>query len=185
MSTIDPQNPDDLDRTQDIVTSCKSAKELAKYFEDKENAINKGYRDASNTAAASGIPSSELQFWLDGKNKLIEGLHDQKRDAYHLGDYSDEESEGEIGEMATKNVTSESVTTESVSPDLGTQNSSSNAEVSGISADNPNSSVGISADNTNPSVGISADVPKSDSGFQDSSDIYQTDFGGHFDYTDE
>lgn len=58
---IDANNGRDLDNTQEIADAFRNnAAGLENYETQKTNSINRDYRLDSNSAAASGVPASEL-----------------------------------------------------------------------------------------------------------------------------
>ena len=60
--SVNPSNGRDLDRSSEIADTYHGDKNgLNAYFTDKEASIRRDYRDDSNSAAAEGVPASELQ----------------------------------------------------------------------------------------------------------------------------
>lgn len=109
-SRVEPLNGTDVDKTRDIVKYCKNATEVEEYFRTKENSIRSSYRNDSNTGAIEGIPSSELNKWLDYKNELLSYLVSQRNDVYDLGNFSEDggntTDSGNIGNDSSENANS-------------------------------------------------------------------------------
>jgi len=89
-SKVDPLNGTQLDRTRDVSLYCKTQAQAQEYFHTKEESIKSSHRQDSNTAAADGVPASELSGWLERKESLLLELAGQKSDVYDDNDFSDD-----------------------------------------------------------------------------------------------
>jgi hypothetical protein len=76
---VNPSDGYGLDDTRDIIKFCSNSREVKEYFTTKENSIRNSYRMDSNTGAASGLPSSELQKWSEDRDDLISSLNTSKQ----------------------------------------------------------------------------------------------------------
>jgi len=87
LQAVDP-NSEDIDSTTEIQTKFQGDKQGAEeYFTQKRDSIIRGYRNDSNSAAASDVKSDELEKWLNIKNSLLEQLALQKEDV--MDDFPD------------------------------------------------------------------------------------------------
>lgn len=93
----DPNDGLQLDNNNDIINQYGSDRDqFDRYFQDKENAIKEQHRTDSNSAAADGVDADELNSWLQAKEELLKGLHDQKDDLLDLHDYLNSSESSEV-----------------------------------------------------------------------------------------
>lgn len=86
----DSSNGSELDNNDSIIGEHgSSSTDFEKYFGEKAQAIGSAYRVDSNSAAISGVSASELENWLQEKNKMLAELNEQREDLYDLHDHLD------------------------------------------------------------------------------------------------
>ena len=150
---VNPNDGRNIDRSADIADAYHGDKDgLNTYFTTKESSIRSAYREDTNSAAADGVPASELREWQEHRDDLLGQLSDQRDDVFDLASVTDSDTDHDSD-------------SDSVSDNNNLSPSDSNAS-------SPNNNA-TGASNLNP---VASNSNHSAYHAQDSSEVVQTDF---------
>ena len=150
---VNPNDGRNIDRSADIADAYHGDKDgLNTYFATKESSIRSAYREDTNSAAADGVPASELREWQEHRDDLLGQLSDQRDDVFDLASVTDSNTDHDSD-------------SDSVSDNNNLSPSDSNAS-------SPNNNA-TGASNLNP---VASNSNNSAYFAQDSSEVVQTDF---------
>lgn len=164
----DPNNGLDLDTNDDILARYGNDKnQFDSYFEQKRESINNSHRIDSNNAAASGVPASELQNWIEERDTLLKQLETKKYEIEANNSALDSEYEPS---------SSSSSEAGSYNQDVGTDNRNTGTDDQDVASHNRDT--GTDDQNVGNQEGPQKDSPQPFA--QDSSDITQDDYTSDF-----
>ena len=150
---VNPNDGRNIDRSADIADAYHGDKDgLNTYFTTKESSIRSAYREDTNSAAADGVPASELREWLQDRDDLLDQLRDQRDDVFDLASVVDSDSDHDS--------------------DSDSVSDNNNPSPSANNASSPNNNAAGAA-NLNP---VESNSNHSAYHAQDSSEVVQTDF---------